>query len=241
VRPFSIVIPLVPDHDSELRRLFGTLAYEDDLIEEIIICRSETSIKSHPRIEAKFRKYARKAGLTAVIELDSIPEQAWDGPNRNRGIERARGELIAFIDADDFYQLNRLHTILKAFEASSCDAVLHNYELDPKQWNPSAQAIPIFNESTLEILSYTGPQDLITPIVSENGDTVAIHHAHLSVRTKSIKGLRYTARFPGADTEYCKKLILESLYIAYSPAKLSFWNRKRSVRYKFRLLKRKFS
>jgi hypothetical protein len=66
-----------------------------------------------------------------------------------------------------------------------------------------------------------------------------IHHAHLSINRESVN-LRYLDIFPGADTEFCKRLIVSGAKVFYTNKKLSFWNRNRSVRYLLRRLVRKF-
>jgi CDP-glycerol glycerophosphotransferase len=67
------------------------------------------------------------------------PEHGGPGGARNRGVERARGEFLAFVDGDDMLPANAYELLLHALEDSGSDfvsgAVLR---IGPKGINPSA-------------------------------------------------------------------------------------------------------
>jgi CDP-glycerol glycerophosphotransferase len=67
------------------------------------------------------------------------PEHGGPGGARNRGVERARGEFLAFVDGDDMLPANAYELLLHALESSGSDfasgAVLR---IGPKGINPSA-------------------------------------------------------------------------------------------------------
>ncbi len=67
------------------------------------------------------------------------PEHGGPGGARNRGVERARGEFLAFVDGDDMLPANAYELLLRALESSGSDfasgAVLR---IGPKGINPSA-------------------------------------------------------------------------------------------------------
>ena len=67
------------------------------------------------------------------------PEHGGPGGARNRGVERARGEFLAFVDGDDMLPANAYELLLHTLESSGSDfasgAVLR---IGPKGINPSA-------------------------------------------------------------------------------------------------------
>jgi len=67
------------------------------------------------------------------------PEHGGPGGARNRGVERARGEFLAFVDGDDMLPANAYELLLHTLEGSGSDfasgAVLR---IGPKGINPSA-------------------------------------------------------------------------------------------------------
>jgi len=108
---FSIIIPVYPPHFGclttnikEINDFIITDAFE---IKEVIISASGTNDKSLKISEPC--KYP--------IILDCVQTACNASKNRNRGWEKATGDFIVFIDADDFYHKEKLkitaETILK--------------------------------------------------------------------------------------------------------------------------------
>ncbi|HAX77744.1 MAG TPA: glycosyl transferase family A [Cyanobacteria bacterium UBA11372] len=60
------------------------------------------------------------------IKIFSYPNSG-QAISRNRGIERASGEFIAFLDADDLWKPNKLEAQLKALEANPQAAVAYSW------------------------------------------------------------------------------------------------------------------
>lgn len=72
------------------------------------------------------------------------------GAVRNRGILEARGELIWFIDGDDYIQKNILNEILIYFQNENLDALVLNYcIIDNKYQVLTSQANKIFLENSI--------------------------------------------------------------------------------------------
>ena len=67
------------------------------------------------------------------------PEHGGPGGARNRGVERARGEFLAFVDGDDVLPANAYELLLHALEQSGSDFVSGAVDrVGPKGINPSA-------------------------------------------------------------------------------------------------------
>src|SRR5208282_646069 len=67
------------------------------------------------------------------------PEHGGPGGARNRGVERARGEFLAFVDGDDVLSANAYELLLHALEQSGSDFVSGAvFRVGPKGINPSA-------------------------------------------------------------------------------------------------------
>ena len=236
MRPFTVIIPLIPQHDSLLKVIFQDLMEEDSLVHEIIIARSESFLPS-PILEARFKRWAKNSQLDCKISVDSILSKAADGQNRTRAWENAETKYVAFMDADDRYSSNRLSVIQNILEARKCDAVVHNY------FSTEAQNTMFDRLTEPEQLVQLKPN---TPADSEFGTVtdmlgkaIPLHYAHITVLNSLKSEVNYSERFPGADIEFCQNIIRSGKKVYYSPMKLSRWSRNRSIRYKARLLRKK--
>jgi hypothetical protein len=231
---FTIVIPLIPQHDFEIKRILRTLVSEQDLIKQVIICRSETRDLGKAA-KKKYVKAAKSVGFQKDILVDSVRSVARDGTNRNRGWNNADSEFVAFLDADDLYSKNRLSVILETFRTTEADAVVHNYKSSggssPDFVTPSAYE----SESSKVFL---GTKDDSSDFLADkSGNALKVHFAHISVRNEIRSSLMFTDRFPGADWEFATSLVALGYEMRYIDAELSAWNRKRSARYLVRIYK----
>lgn len=55
---------------------------------------------------------------------------------RNKGIEAAKGDYIAFLDSDDLWKPNKLETQISFMEANNCDVCFSSYEQINEQGKP---------------------------------------------------------------------------------------------------------
>ena len=87
---FSIVIPLVRDHDAYLPKLFATLSIEKDLIFEVIIARSQLSANLTENFEHYVNSCASDVGLTNKVVFENSEYKQNAARNRNAGGIRAK-------------------------------------------------------------------------------------------------------------------------------------------------------
>ncbi|MGH3182768.1 MAG: glycosyltransferase family 2 protein, partial [Streptosporangiaceae bacterium] len=80
-----------------------------------------------------------KATADPRFTLLQPPEHGGPGGARNRGVERASGEYLAFVDGDDVLPANAYELLLHALQQSGSDFVSGAvFRVGPKGINPSA-------------------------------------------------------------------------------------------------------
>ena len=234
---FSIVVPLIPQHDSKIKVLFEGLAKENDFIKEIILCRSE-SLAPNWLLRMKFNYIAKISGVRAVVIIESIRGVARDGTNRNRGWAVSTAPYVAFLDADDLYAESRLQTLYEVFKLLNPDAIIHNYEnLNVTLKSDNTIVIDHAKLKNCQLSKTKLELEEFYNICDEEGLHLQIHFAHLTVKTSLRNSVKFSDRFPGADTQMTQDLILHGCKVVYIDSKLSSWSRDRSVRYKLRLVR----
>jgi hypothetical protein len=234
---FSIVVPLIPQHDSKLKSLFEGLASQNSLIKEVIICRSE-SFAPDFLLQIKFRLIARFGGLKAPIIINSFRGMARDGTNRNRGWLAATAPYVAFLDADDKYARNRIEIIHQALVTSNADAVLHDYHSQHEK--PGKFEEVVFDKSKInncQLAKIKDENEEFFAVCDQDDRRLQIHFAHLTLKTNLRDEMKFSDRFPAADAQMTQELLVNKKSMIYIDLKLSSWVRDRSIRYKIRLVR----
>ena len=110
----SVIIP-VYNADKYLRECLDSVCSQT-LREIEIICINDGSTDKSPEI---LTEYEEKDNRIHIVNQSN----AGAGAARNKGIEKAQGEYLAFIDADDFWKPRLLETAyrqVKSFDADLC-------------------------------------------------------------------------------------------------------------------------
>ena len=79
--------------------------------------------------------------------------------SRNRGIEAAKGDYIAFLDADDLWKPEKLKKQLAFMEVESCDVCFSSYDLideSGRLLNKQVKALPVLSYNKLIKSNYIG-------------------------------------------------------------------------------------
>ena len=95
----------------------------DQTLKEIeIICIDDGSTDNSLEIIKEYQKNDER--IRIVTETNGGPALA-----RNNGIRRARGEYVAFLDADDFFELDMLENMYAVAKANDLDIAIANYDI----------------------------------------------------------------------------------------------------------------
>ena len=116
----SVIIPIYNAYDY-LRPALDSVIYQT-LREIEIICIDDGSTDRSLEILKEYQKSDDRVRI--VTEANAGP-----GLARNNGLGKARGEYIAFLDADDFYEPNFLELLYGKATEEKLDIVIASYDI----------------------------------------------------------------------------------------------------------------
>ena len=233
---FSIVVPLVKDHDAYIPNLFATLSIERELVTEIIIARSQLPRDQKEQFARYIKACASNAGLIGkevIVESESKQNAA---QNRNLGGIQAKSDWICFLDADDEYSEFRLSYLSQIIEThSEANLILHSYtyqnELSnwPMPTNFERDKYKISKEiQKFVVASDQNDTNLKVPV--EGSGFNRIHHGHITVKNEAFRKTKFQVDQPGKeDGIFCNSVLREFGSAYYLPTALSVYNIERSA------------
>ena len=115
----SVIMPIYNAEDT-LRPAMDSVI-DQTLCEIEIICVDDGSTDASLSIIREYQK--NDSRIRILTEVNAGPGWA-----RNRGVERARGRYVAFLDADDFVEPTFLATLYELAERKSLDIAVSDYD-----------------------------------------------------------------------------------------------------------------
>ena len=116
----SVIVPIY-NAGHYLRPALDSIL-DQTLCEIEVICIDDGSTDNTLELLKEYQK--RDDRVRLVTENNAGPSIA-----RNKGIVRARGEYMIFLDADDFYELDLLSTLVTLAEERSLDIAIAGYDM----------------------------------------------------------------------------------------------------------------
>lgn len=116
----SVIMPIYNAYDYLVPAMDSVI---DQTLKEIeIICIDDGSTDHSLDILKKYRETDKRVRI--VTETNAGPAVA-----RNNGLRRARGEYLAFLDADDFFELNMLEDMYLEAKSKDLDIAIARYDI----------------------------------------------------------------------------------------------------------------
>ena len=233
---FSIVVPLVKDHDAYIPKLFATLSIERDLIVEVIIARSQLSASQTKNFERYINSCALDVGLTNKVVFENSMDKQNAAQNRNAGGIRAKSEWICFLDADDEYseyRLRYLSLIIKKYPEVNLILHSYTYKSELPHWSMPTDLKKSINQVEAETQEFSENKEsknsnLTVPL--ENTGNNRIHHGHITVKKKVFQETKFLIDHPGQeDGLFCNVVLSKYGNVKYFPLALSIYNVERSA------------
>jgi glycosyltransferase involved in cell wall biosynthesis len=222
----SVIIPCYPPHIELLLRCLQSTAGQTLKPDQVIICLSEANSELARGLERLF------SPLIPVQVIETTEKQT-AGQNRNRGLNVAKGDIVAFIDADDIMHPQRLEIMQKIIASKNSSLVLHDYSnrtLDFNYYDLSNLKIITANQ-ILEATFGSPPVRNIELETGSNGDTnlsigitCKIQHGCVAVKRDDAKAVGFTDMPMGEDGRFCRDMLWKYRNATFVAAKLvDYW------------------
>jgi hypothetical protein len=233
---FSIVIPLVKDHDVYIPKLFATLSIENDQIVEIIIARSHLPANQADKFERYVNSCASDVGLANKVVFENSEYKQNAAQNRNAGGSRANSDWICFLDADDEYseyRLRYLSLIIRKYPEVNLILHSYTYKSELQNWSMPANLKKSIDQVEAETQDFSENKEsknsnLTVPL--KNTGNNRIHHGHITVKKKVFQETKFLIDQPGQeDGLFCNVVLSEHGNVKYFPLPLSIYNVERSA------------
>ena len=108
------------------------------------------------------------------------------GASRNLGIEKATGDFIAFLDADDYYLPNRFEAEKELFKNPEAEGVYGAIGVHYYTEKAKAQLYPIYHNKLDTVYTKAAPKDVCPGQMGLRGSFGLIHLDTLTIKKSSL-------------------------------------------------------
>ena len=211
----GVAIPAYIGHIGNLKYLFDSIEKQTRIPDKVIV-----SCSSVPFYEQ--RDFLEEYNYSFHYEIHFHMGFKNASENRNYASSRLKDmDYVTFIDADDIMHPQRVEFILKAFEETNADIILHNFHWDECEFN-NKEVIDYRVNSLKQC--YSG---CITHNEAKYVNVEFIHHSQVSVKQQILEKVKfpedskYNRR---EDCVFCYTVFsLENIKNVYIKNKLSYY------------------
>ncbi|KIC64985.1 glycosyltransferase family 2 protein [Chryseobacterium taiwanense] len=211
----SVIIPVYNAEKYVAQAVESALQFDE--VSEVILVEDQSPDNALEVCQNLEKKYDR-------VKLHQHPDKGnhGAGASRNLGIEKATGDFIAFLDADDYYLPNRFDAEKKLFEDQEVDAVygalgVHYYSEKAKE-----QYYSLFGDRLTTVYRKHSPEDVLPGMLNMKGSFGLFSIDALTLRRKPLlekaRPIFKTHLRLHQDTEF---LFRSSYYLNFYPGILN--------------------
>jgi hypothetical protein len=204
----GVAIPCYRPHHSFLNRLFDSIAAQTRRPDRVVVSCSSWSSDDVRNL------MVHDIPVTIVYARRRILQ----AENRNIAARLLGTRILTFIDADDIMHPRRLEYVLRAFQETNCDGVVHNY-----QYVDHSAPVPYETED-----EYRCDEHLVKKDPAGVGCMIEgnhpLHHAQLSITRNVFSRFQYPTEeqyYRMEDSVYLATLVQNGVAIRYLHNKLS--------------------
>lgn len=199
----SVIIPVYNAEKYVTQAVESALQFEE--VYEIILVEDQSPDNALKVCQQLEEKYTR-------VKLFQHPDRGnhGAGPTRNLGLEKATGDFIAFLDADDYYLPNRFDAEKELFKDPEVEGVygalgVHYYSEKAKE-----QYYPLFKDSLTTVYKKHAPKEVFPGQLNMRGSFGLFSIDCLTIRRepmfRKLKPLFKTHLRLHQDTEFLFRL-----------------------------------